>query len=344
MKAGHVMSTKTNPGIRAAAQPAKAARHRAQLALSATVIAGGAVAASLIGTQLLGASAFATTVTNCAAAPSKCGLPDATNSGVLAGTVLKTVPNQVASGPGWTSTTDGSVHVTGNGAVLTGLYIPGTLDITGDNVTVKNVKIVTDGNFGISLRSIAGVTIQNVTIAGQNADAGRLNYGIDDVSGDSTGLVIKNDDISLARTGIQVGSGQVTGNYIHDPGYIAGDHTNGIYVNGGTKPMTISGNTIYNPRTQTDAINLDASGATGQLVANKTVTGNLLAGGGYTVYGGNALAAVTSNIVIANNRFSTLYYAKSGLYGAAAYFMAAAPGSSWSGNIWDATGLAVAAP
>ena len=43
----------------------------------------------------------AATLTNCAATPSKCGYPDATNTGVPAGTTLKSVPAQVSSGPGW---------------------------------------------------------------------------------------------------------------------------------------------------------------------------------------------------------------------------------------------------
>jgi hypothetical protein len=341
MKAGHVMTNETGRGSRSTPDLSKQpSRHRGnRLAWSVGIIAVGTISIALIATQLIPPTSFASTnPTNCAAAPSKCGYPDATNSGVLAGTVLKTVPAQVSSGPGWTSTSDGSVHVTGNSAVVAGLYIPGTLDISANNVTVKNVKIVTDGNFGISLRHITGVTIQNTTIAGENADAGRLNYGIDDVFGDSTGMVIKNDNISLARTAIQVSSGQITGNYIHDPGFIAGDHTNGIYVNGNTKPLTISGNTIFNNLTQTDDINLDASGALGQAVANKIVTGNLLAGGGYSIYGGAALRAATSNIVIRGNSFSDLYYANGGKYGPISYFNSHGSGNVWSGNVWSGLG------
>ena len=43
-------------------------------------------------------------VTNCAPDPSACGFPDRTNTGVPAGTTLKTVgtgPGQVSSGTGW---------------------------------------------------------------------------------------------------------------------------------------------------------------------------------------------------------------------------------------------------
>jgi hypothetical protein len=64
-------------------------------------------------------------------------------------------------------------------------------------------------------------------------------------------MVITDNNISLFRTAMQVSAGLVQGSYIHDPGYIAGDHTNGIVTNGGTLPMTIKGNTVFNSLGQT---------------------------------------------------------------------------------------------
>ena len=97
--------------------------------------------------------------------------------------------------------------------------------------------------------------------------------------GDSTGMVIKDNNVSLFRTAMQISNGLVQGNYIHNPGYIAGDHTNGVVTNGGTGPMVIENNTIFNSLGQTDAISLDAA-TSGLPVANQTVENNLLAGGG----------------------------------------------------------------
>jgi hypothetical protein len=79
-------------------------------------------------------------------------------------------------------------------------------------------------------------------------------------------------------------------------------------------------NTIFDSLGQTDAINLDA-GTPGPSapVANKTVSDNLLAGGSYTIYAGAVGGSPTSNIVVQDNRFGQLYYAKSGLYGPAYY-------------------------
>jgi hypothetical protein len=286
----------------------------------------------------------ATALTNCAAAPSGCSYPAATNTGVPSGTTLKSVPSQVSSGPGWSyNAADNSVIVTVNGTVLSGLYIPYNLLIDASNVTVKNVQVVTNASFGISLTHTSGVTIENSAISGQNPTTGRVGSAIDDIYGDSTGLVINDNNISDFRTAIQISAGLVDGNYIHNPGYIAGDHTNGFYVNGGTGALTIEDNTIFIGLDQTDAINLDA-GSSGVPVANKTIENNFLAGGGYTIYGGTALGNPTSNIVIKNNRFGQLYYPLGGEYGPVAYFNSAGTGNVWSGNTWDTTGQAISAP
>jgi hypothetical protein len=192
------------------------------------------------------------------------------------------------------------------------------------------------------LTHTAGVTIANSTVSGLNATTGRVSYAIDDVYGDSTGTTVKNNDISNFRTAIQMSTGLIAANYLHDPGYIAGDHTNGIYAGGGTQPLTVTGNTILLSLGQTDAINLDA-GTPGPAapVASKTITGNFLAGGSYTIYAGAASGSPTTGIVIQNNRFGQNYYAKSGQYGPVAYYDPAGTGNTWTGNVWDTTAAAV---
>lgn len=278
---------------------------------------------------------------NCGADPHTCGYPDATNTGPPPRMKLLSVPGQVSHGPGWYYDPSGWVEVDGNGAVLQGLSIPYNVDVTASNVTIKDVRISAGGgDFGVSLRHTSGVTIEDSTVSGQNSTSGRVDSAIDDVYGDSTGMVIKDDNITDFRTAIQISAGLVTGSYIHGPGYISGDHTNGIYVGGTTQPLTISHNTIFNNLGQTDTINLDAT-SSGQTVANTIIENNLLAGGGYSIYGGNALNASTSNIVIKDNRFSDIYYSQSGQYGYVDEFDPAGPGNVWSGNIWDATGGSV---
>ena len=119
--------------------------------------------------------------------------------------------------------------------------------------------------------------------------------------------------MSGTSTGVQMESGLIQDNYIHDMGYDPGDHINGMTTNSGTALLTIRHNTILNTIDQTDAIRLfEDFGAQ----SNRIIDNNLVAGGGYTIYGGaNPGGAATSNIKITNNRFSRVYYPNGGYYG-----------------------------
>src|SRR6266702_1777806 len=356
MREGNVMTTKRNAaahiriGRKSPASPASGARAstgRRSRMFGPAVLS--VVALAAVGALAGGGAegrAGAAVSTNCAATPTSCSYPGATNTGVLSGTTLKSVPSQVSSGPGWYYNAAGNtVIVNVNGTVLSGLYIPYNLVINASNVTVSNVRVVTGGNFGISLTHTTGVTIENSTISGQNSTTGRVSYAIDDVYGDSTGMTIKANNISAFRTAVQMSAGLADGNYIHDPGYVAGDHTNGFYVNGGTQPLTIQNNTIFDSLSQTDAINLDAgTPGPGAPVANKTIKNNFLAGGAYTIYGGAASGSPTSNIIITGNRFGQNYYSKSGQYGPVYYYDPKGTGNTWSSNSWDTTGQAITTP
>ncbi len=278
-----------------------------------------------------------------ASASTKTVFPGSSNTGVPSGMVLKTVPGQVSSGPGWTYSAAEGVTVSGAGAVLSGLSIPCNVNITASNVTLKDDRIVTGGDFGVSLRNTAGATIENSTISGSNATTGRVTYAIDDIYENSTGMVISDNNISAFNHGVQVSAGTVTGNYIHDPGYLAGDHIDGVFDPGNSGVLVINDNTILNNMSQTSAINLDAP-AGGQTVSNKTIENNLLGGGGYAIYAASTLGNTTSNIVIKNNRFSQVYFANSGEYGPAVYFNSQGTGNAWTGNVWDSTGQTIPAP
>jgi hypothetical protein len=323
--------------------------HGARLAgLAAAALGLGTVLTVLLPSLASAATTSAATSNgqvNCATSPSACGYPDATNTGVSAGTALKTVPAQVSSGPGWSFNPAGWVQVTGNGASLSGLYIPYDVNITASNVVLSNDKITGSGvtSYGVTLRHTSNVTIENSTIAGLGASTGRLMVGVKDVYGDSTGLRVLNNNISNTSTGVQVEQGLVQGNYIHSMGYLPGDHINGVTSNGGQPGLlTVAHNTILVNHNQTDAVSLfEDFGAQ----ANRVITGNLLAGGSYTIYGGqNAGGPPTSNITFTNNRISTLYYPNGGVYGPVTGYNASGAGNTFTGNTWDNTGAAVTAP
>jgi hypothetical protein len=93
--------------------------------------------------------------------------------------------------------------------------------------------------------------------------------------------------------------------------------------------MTINHNTLLTAFTQTAAIYLSTDFAP---LGTVQITNNLLAGGGYALYGG-AGSGITAETVT-GNRFSRLYYPNCGYAGPEAYMP---PTFTWSGNVWDDT-------
>ena len=278
---------------------------------------------------------------NCGPDPHLCGFPDQTNTGVPAGAGLRPVPGEVASGPGWTSDSAGDVEVSGNGAVFEGYVVHGYIDVSGSNVTIKGNEIINAGNDidgdGINLSgNPANTTIENNTIYSPNGahGAGGIFAGIKDINGESRGTQVLGNNIADASTGVQIYMGLIENNYIHDVAPAAPDsHLNGTTSNGSTVPLTIQHNTVFNPNGQTDAVSLFEDFGP---EANVVINNNLLAGGGYVVYGGqNDGGPQAHNIRITNNRFATIYYPQSGYYGYIAAFNPNAPGNVWSGNVWD---------
>ena len=112
---------------------------------------------------------------------------------------------------------------------------------------------------------------------------------------------------------------------------VSTDHVNGSPPTAMTDPLLIQHNTMLNSYGQTDAIGLFQDFT---VVSNVTINDNLLAGGGYTIYGGMGSHGQSSNIMVTNNVFSTMYYPQGGHYGPATAFDPTASGNVWSGNAW----------
>jgi len=291
--------------------------------------------------------------------------PSVSNTGPVAGTVLKPIgtgAGQVSSGPGWTYS-DGYVHINGAGTVFNGFSLSGFgIAVFANDVTIENCVIAVGGQscFSVSIVTdennngapITSFTLKNCTISGSDNEANRACACIKDMPGTASGILIQACNLYWASTAIQVYAGNVIGNYIHDLVCNAtyGDHTNGINVSGGTSPMLIQGNTILNPLGQTDCIALFQDSAP-PAVANKTINNNLLAGGGYCLYGGQSGAEYAglpaTNIVITNNVISTMYYPNGGAWGPVAAFTPTNSGNQWSNNTWHDgpyVGTAIPAP
>ncbi len=269
--------------------------------------------------------------TNCASQPSRCGYPDSTNTGIPAGTQLQRVPQDTTSGPGWVWDSRGWVQAS-SGAVVKNLIVSGSINVAGSNVTVTNTRILVGGeSWGVGLQHATNAVISNneIGIAGGSP---RLMTGVKDIYGDSNGTQVLHNNIVNTGTGVQVFGGVIADNYIHDMGYVSGDHTNGTTSNGSTTMLTIRHNTVFNQIDQTDAISLFQDfGVEG----NRLITDNLIAGGDYAIYGGAGSMGKSFNIQITNNRISKMYFAQGGYYGAIAEFDSSGSGNAASGNYWD---------
>ena len=260
--------------------------------------------------------------------------PNAANTGASLPASLYAISNGVATTAGsavaagfagntgwtWSGTT---WSYSGTAPVLSALNIPVELDINASSTTVQNsalVRIVVAAGSAVSntvvtncsvIRAPTGdgegiklggggsaiptdTTIQYCTIAGLDAAANRLGYGIQDNYGNlggvtiPGGLLVLGCNIYYCRSGIQIASGIVQGCYIHDEGFTGVDHSDCFLTQGGANaagPLLITGNTMLNDLTQTAAILLASEI---EPATYMTVTGNLLAGGSYPLYGGNS--------------------------------------------------------
>ncbi len=284
---------------------------------------------------------------HCVAAPHTCGYPDETNTGVPAGLKLLSVPGQVRKGKGW-AWHDGGVYVYGKNAVFAGYRVQGQVSVSGSGAVIRDNSISDfgndpDTNDGVNLfGNPSNVTIENNTIFspyGTKGDKG-LAMGIKDVTGTARGTRVIANNIADASTGIQLYIGLIEGNYIHDITYAdPTNHLNGTTTNGSTIPLTIEHNTILNSASQTDAVSLFEDFGP---EANVLITNNLLAGGGYTIYGGqNPGGPLSYNVQITDNRISTVYFPQGGFFGPVTAFVPTSRGNVWSGNFWDNTGAEI---
>ncbi len=262
---------------------------------------------------------------NCARRPSRCGYPDASNTGVPAGVRLRA---------------SGSINANRNGQVISGRDVRGEINVTASNVVIRNTRVTGGRGIGPAdwvvivrpgARNLRIVDSVIRTPAGSPQDiACVFNIG-------NTRPVVLRVDISGCSAGVSSGAALVRDSYIHHMARIRGlSHDVGVASNGGGGLRVIH-NTIYNQfdQTATVAMYQDFGGQRNNLVAR-----NLLAGGGYCVYGGKG-ERQTSNIRFRNNRFSRRYHRRCGYYGVVASFDRRAPGNEWAGNFWDDTLRAV---
>ncbi|HEY8453341.1 MAG TPA: right-handed parallel beta-helix repeat-containing protein [Natronosporangium sp.] len=256
------------------------------------------------------------------------GFPDASTTGVREGVTLRP---------------SGTVEVTEDGAVVENLLIvDGFIEVNADDVTIRNVRITNDAQFIqwgiIQSEGHGGLVVEDSEIFGNRRSAQKFASGISNHGGDIT---VRRVEIHSVTDGIVTSHGLIEDCYLHSPRLFEGDHTDMIQSIGGSQlglPLTIRHNTVINTENQTAAVFLSDGTGTGVVpVRNVRVEGNLLAGGGYTIYAGGLVAEGhdPADIVIRDNVFSRRVWPDGGYYGPVSDFDPGAPGNVWSGNVWE---------
>jgi hypothetical protein len=268
--------------------------------------------------------------TNCINVPSACGYPDATNSGVPAGTPL--------------TARSGDYIITTPGTVISGWALTGHIEINANNVTVQNSDITVNGSqagcssacggHGIwTAPGVIGTVIQDVTCHGGAPSGNNVTQYCIASNNSSTSV---NRVHAYNCTECFTGYGSWQNSFIDQRGAtIPGEHYECEYYGGGSPILVFNHNTCLQPQNQTATV--FASVDFGN-VNTLMITNNLLAGGGYCLYGGGSGSGgrVLGPVIVTNNRFSRVYFPNCGSFGIASYFNWAV--TTWTGNIWDDTG------
>ncbi|TMR92194.1 hypothetical protein [Nonomuraea basaltis] len=234
----------------------------------------------------------------------------------------------------------GSIVIREDGKVIDGWDLTGDITVEADNVTIRNTRVRGQSDYwGILQREgFSGLKVEDSEIFGngkQRTQFGILNQG--------KMITVRRVDIHTISNGILTDQGLVEDSYVHDPKYYAGDHTDMIMSTGtaaaGTE-LIIRHNTVINTLDQTGAIALFQDFG---VTRNVTVEGNLLAGGGWTLYAGAGRKGLSSNIKVIDNVFSRKVWPKGGYAGPVSYWDSHGPGNVWRGNTWESSGASVMA-
>ncbi|WP_214409871.1 hypothetical protein [Sphaerisporangium fuscum] len=248
--------------------------------------------------------------------PDLSGFPSARTTGPKPGTQLRVV---------------GETTVKKAGEVVEGVEIHGKLNIEADDVVVRNVRVVGQGDWAIIQRQgVSGADISDVEIMGDGTtkvDTAVLNQGGQ--------ISVRRANIHTVSNGIVTDHGVIEDCYLHDFKEFPGDHVDAIQIGGSPMKglsLTVRHNTVFNQVAETSAIIIgqDFSRTHDVLIQN-----NLLAGGGYTIYGGEGKFGVPTDIRIVDNIFSRRFFPKGGSFGPVAYYTDKGKGNAFTGNIWE---------
>jgi hypothetical protein len=239
--------------------------------------------------------------------------PDATSTGVPAGTVLK------PSGP---------LRVTANGTVIEGFDVTGQITVEADDVTIRDVRVRGTGGSLIILHG-TGLLVEDSELDGRGGGSPAIGFH---------DYTLRRVDIHDVAEGPRISGDNVTieDSYVHNLVQVGANHTDAVQVVGGSG-IVVRGNTLRvdNPATGTLGNAAFQFGEDKAPVRNCLVEGNFLDGGNYTINGGGggtrgAACTFRENVVGRHAR-----------YGPAANL---GPAVVWEQSNVDATGLPLTLP
>ena len=267
--------------------------------------------------------------------------PDETCTGVPPGTALQRVPADVTDGPGWSwRAADGCVTITDDNTVFDGKDVAGCILVDGVGVTVRNSRAESIGTRGRA-RDPANprLTIEDTEVVCPAAGMGGTAIG-------DLNINVRRANIHGCENGFDIDSdATIEDSYIHDLFQSMVAHTDGIQ-SAASSNLVINHNRIYadtpgacgDPSGHTADCGGNAAMITGGTApSNTTISNNLIAGGGYTLY---CPRSPTTNFRVVNNRWSTIFYAGGGAFGTSD---GCAGIAEWSGNAWFESGMTITA-
>jgi hypothetical protein len=154
--------------------------------------------------------------------PAPSGFPDASNTGVPAGTTL---------------TPSGGMTISTAGTVIDGKDISGSVTVDAPNVTIRRSRIRSDG-FWVVRNNSTGLLIEDTELNGLSGNGTCLG---------SASFTLRRSNLHDCENGLDIsgaGTATVEDNYMHDLDIDNAAHTDGIQLGQGAADIVIRHNTI----------------------------------------------------------------------------------------------------
>jgi len=242
------------------------------------------------------------------------GYPDATNTGVPAGTALTVV--------------NGDMTITTNGTIVDSKDVRGCITVNASNVIIRKSKVNCSSN-SVIWSGGTNLLVEDVQIiCGGKPGTTALTPG------DYTARRVNAsacENIFWAESNVTIEDSYLHDPILYDP--VTDPHTDTVQLPAGASNITIRHNRIYGGYVDQSQFGNSAI-TTGGGVVNFLVQDNILAGGGFTLRcegsGGN------TNYRILSNRFSRAYVSTVGGFGPVN--LCSQNATQFSGNVYHETG------